>query len=97
MPEYSIGVEVRIHGPLFASESPTAVESDTLTNVNPNSETIYPDALIEAGFDEVRQRAPWPASKGEESGIGGPETVRFQAMRVGYFVSVSVDFLVDPN
>ncbi|KND88841.1 putative glutamine--tRNA ligase [Tolypocladium ophioglossoides CBS 100239] len=40
--------------------------------------------MIEAGFDEVRRRAPWPAA-GEESGTSGPESVRFQAMRVGYF------------
>lgn len=40
--------------------------------------------MIEAGFYKVRDRAPWP---GEKKGEGGPESVRFQAMRVGYFVS----------
>lgn len=56
--------------------------------------------MIESGFEEIRQRAPWPAEAGENkltdaernsssSGIQqaapGPETVRFQGMRVAYF------------
>lgn len=53
--------------------------------------------MIETGFEEIRRRAPWPAEAGEkdDSEVEGnagkegnearPETVRFQAMRVGYF------------
>ena len=46
--------------------------------------------MIETGFEEIRRRAPWPAEageKGNESGgaVAGPETVRFQGMRMGYF------------
>lgn len=52
--------------------------------------------MIEVGFDEIRRRAPWPAGGGEHSPEGetdanegsvklGPESVRFQAMRIAYF------------
>jgi glutaminyl-tRNA synthetase len=82
-------VEARIHNPLFKSEKPEDVEGGFLNDLNPDSEVIYPDAIIEAGFDEVKKRAPWPEAAGEsELGKGGPESVRFQAMRVAYFVSL---------
>ena len=46
--------------------------------------------MIETGFEEIRRRAPWPAEAGEkgsdsEGVAAGPETVRFQGMRMGYF------------
>ena len=89
--EGSRRVEARIHNALFKSEKPEDVEGGFLNDINPNSEEIYPDAIIEAGFDEVRRRAPWPEAAGEsELGKGGPESVRFQAMRVAYFVSLSI-------
>jgi glutaminyl-tRNA synthetase len=79
-------VEVRLYNPLFKSEKPEAVEGGFLKDINPDSEIIYPDAVIEEGIDEVRKRAPWPEAAGEnELGKGGPETVRFQALRVAYF------------
>lgn len=88
VPEGSRKVEVRVHEPLFKSDDPAAAEGGFLNDINPNSETVYNDAMIEAGFDEVRQRAPWPATIGEsEKGKTGPESVRFQAMRVAYMVS----------
>ncbi|KAL5358566.1 tRNA synthetases class I, catalytic domain-containing protein [Aspergillus floccosus] len=83
VPEGSRKVEVRIHDQLFKSDDPSSVEGGFLNDINPTSETIYNDAMIEAGFDEVRQRAPWPAAAGEK-GKSGPESVRFQAMRVAY-------------
>ena len=58
----------------------------------PDSETIYPDALLEPGFEEVRRRAPWPAAEGEKE-KAGPESVRFQGMRIAYFVSSLSIFL----
>lgn len=86
VPEGSRKVEVRIHDPLFKSDEPASAEGGFLADINPNSETIYPDALIESGFDEVRQRAPWPEAAGEHSGGSlRAETVRFQGMRVAYF------------
>ncbi|PLN74590.1 glutaminyl-tRNA synthetase [Aspergillus taichungensis] len=84
VPEGSRKVTARIHHPLFKSENPMAAEGGFLADINPNSETIYPDALVNAGFEEVRRRAPWPQAEGEKGG-SGPEGVRFQAMRVAYF------------
>ncbi|PLB40980.1 glutamine--tRNA ligase [Aspergillus candidus] len=84
VPEGSRKVTARIHHPLFKSENPMAAEGGFLADINPNSETIYPDALVNAGFEEVRRRAPWPQAEGEKAG-SGPEGVRFQAMRVAYF------------
>lgn len=81
-------VEARIHNPLFKSEKPDDAEGGFLNDLNPESEVIYPDALIESGYDEVKRRAPWPEAAGEsELGKGGPESIRFQALRVAYFVS----------
>ncbi|KAK4454253.1 tRNA synthetases class I, catalytic domain-containing protein [Podospora aff. communis PSN243] len=78
--------EVRIYNQLFKSENPAAAEGGYLNDINPESEVIYPGALIESGIDEVRRRAPWPEAAGEDKlGKGGPESVRFQAMRVAYF------------
>ncbi|KAI1845898.1 hypothetical protein JX265_011206 [Neoarthrinium moseri] len=86
VPSGSRAVEVRIHDSLFKSEKPDDAEGGFLNDINPNSETIYPNALIESGFDEVKRRAPWPEAAGEsELGKGGPESVRFQGMRVAYF------------
>lgn len=86
VPEGSRKVEVRVHSQLFKSPDPTAVEGGFLNDINPDSEAVYPEALVESGFEEVRRRAPWPEAKGESKGAG-PESVRFQAMRVAYFVS----------
>jgi len=78
--------EVRIHNSLFLSENPAAAEGGYLNDINPNSEVVYPNALIESGIDEVKRRAPWPEAAGENKiGASGPEGCRFQAMRVAYF------------
>ena len=83
----SRNVEVRIHNALFKSEKPDDAEGGFLNDINPKSEEIWPNAMIESGFEEVRRRAPWPEAAGEsELGKGGPESVRFQAMRVAYMV-----------
>ena len=102
VPEDSRKVEVRMYNQLFKSERPDDVEGGFLTDINPESETVYPNALIEPGFDEVRARAPWPEAKETSEsklGEGGVETVRFQGMRVSSFhimcfpVSLSSSFL----
>ena len=90
VPEGSRKLEVRIHKPLFKSDDPTAVEGGFMADIDRDSETVYPGALVEAGFEEVRRRAPWPEAAGESTGHVGPESVRFQAMRVAYFVSFPV-------
>lgn len=78
--------EVRIYNSLFKSDNPGDAPGGFLNDVNPDSEVIYPDAMVESGFDEVKRRAPWPEAAGEsELGKGGPESVRFQAMRIAYF------------
>lgn len=88
VPEGSIKVEVRIYNPLFKSEDPTSVEGGFMNDINANSEIIYADALVEEGFNEVRQKAPWPLSGGEAAGKSDAESVRFQAIRIAYFVSL---------
>ncbi|KAE9371090.1 glutaminyl-tRNA synthetase-like protein [Stipitochalara longipes BDJ] len=83
--EGSKQVEVRLHNALFKSEKPDNAEGGFLSDINPTSEEIFPHAMIESGFEEVKRRAPWPEAAGEsELGKGGPESVRFQAMRVAY-------------
>ncbi|KAI0397852.1 glutaminyl-tRNA synthetase-like protein [Xylariaceae sp. FL0594] len=92
VPSGSRQVEARIYNPLFKSEEPDTAEGGYLNDINPESEVIYPNALIESGFDEVKSRAPWPEAAGEnELGKGGLESVRFQAIRVAYFAMDSVD------
>ncbi|KAI0131887.1 glutaminyl-tRNA synthetase-like protein [Xylariales sp. AK1849] len=78
--------EVRIHNSLFNSEKPDDAKGGFLSDINPDSEVVYANALIESGFEEVKRRAPWPEAAGEsELGKGGPESIRFQGMRVAYF------------
>ncbi|KAI0015748.1 glutaminyl-tRNA synthetase-like protein [Xylariomycetidae sp. FL0641] len=86
VPAGSREVEVRVHNSLFKSEKPDDVEGGFLNDLNPESEVIYPNAMVEAAFDEVKARAPWPEAAGEsELGKGGLESVRFQGMRIAYF------------
>lgn len=83
-----IKAEVRVFNPLFKSENPDSAEGGFLKDLNPNSEEIYPNAMIETGLEEVRRRAPWPEQEGEKdvkSADAGFETVRLQGLRVAYF------------
>lgn len=85
--EGSRTVEVRLHNRLFKSDKPEEIEEKDggfLSDITPGSEVVWPHALVEPGFDEIRKRAPWPETAGEEKGMGGPESVRFQAMRFAY-------------
>ena len=82
--------EVRCFNSLFKSINPQAHPAGYLSDLNPESEEIYGNAVIETGFTEIKHRAPWPAREGEKensatSGEVKPETVRFQGMRVAYF------------
>ena len=102
VPNDSRKVEVRIHNNLFNSSDPASVEGGFMNDINPNSETIYSEALVSSGLDEVRKTAPWPHLDSELAGRDtGPESVRFQAMRVAYLVSVpttsSKIFSLDPS
>lgn len=83
-----VKAKVRTFNPLFKSEDPDAAEGGFLNDVNPNSEEIHLNAVIEIGFHEIRKRAPWPEQEGETKITGkeaGYETVRFQGLRVAYF------------
>lgn len=85
-----IKAEVRVFDPLFKSANPQAHPSGFLADINPNSKTVYANAMMETGFPEVRRRAPWPADAGEQGeahkdSLAPPESVRFQGMRVAYF------------
>ncbi|KAH8797353.1 putative glutaminyl-tRNA synthetase [Xylogone sp. PMI_703] len=82
-----IKAEVRIYHPLFKSEDPSAHPDGFLADLSSESEQIFPEAMLETGFEEVRRRAPWPREAGEQnvSNEDHPESVRFQGMRVGYF------------
>lgn len=85
-----INTTVRLFNPLFSVDNPDTHPDGYLSVVNPGSEVIYPHAMIEVGLEEIRRRAPWPSLEGEkdlkEAGTEvGPETVRFQGMRVAYF------------
>lgn len=82
----SQNIETRIHSPLFKSPNPAAADGGFLSDINPESETIYPEALVESGFEEMRRQGPWPRAEGENI-EAGPESVRFQAVRIAYFVS----------
>jgi glutaminyl-tRNA synthetase len=82
----SPSAEVRIYTALFNSDQPESAPGGFMNDIRPDSDAIFPNAVIDAGFYEVRRRARWPAAEGEKSGEVGPESVRFQAMRVGYFV-----------
>ena len=62
-----IKAEVRIINPLFKSDNPAAHPEGFLKDVNPDSEEIFPNAMIETGFEEIRRRAPWPAEAGEKA------------------------------
>jgi len=83
-----IKAEVRIFNSLFKSDNPDSAEGGFLKDLNPKSEEIYPNAMIETGLEEIKRRAPWPKEEGEKNITNkdaGFETVRFQGLRVAYF------------
>lgn len=82
--------EVRIYNQLFKSENPSAHPDGYLKDINEESEHVVQNALIEkAGFQEIEAKSPLNVGiEGSEFNIEekkGPETVRFQALRIGYF------------
>ncbi|CAK7210284.1 Glutaminyl-tRNA synthetase [Sporothrix curviconia] len=88
--EGSRTIEVRLYDPLFRTESPGG--DGFLDDVDPNSETIYKSAMVEAdGFEAVKRRALAKVEGGdgqdEETPLLGLECVRFQGMRVAYFTA----------
>lgn len=81
--------EVRVYNQLFKSENPSSHPDGFLADINPDSEEVIKDAMMEPAFLDVKAKSPLNMpftdekfSIKEESGV---ETVRFQALRVGYF------------
>lgn len=89
--------EVRIYNQLFNSENPSSHPDGYLADINKDSEEVIKTAIIEPSILDLKLKSPLNIpftdeqfSIKEESGL---ETVRFQALRVGYFCldSDSVD------
>lgn len=81
--------QIRIYNPLFHSENPSAHPEGFLADINSDSEIIVKNALIEKSFNDIKSMSPMniknPNSKFHIDETGGKETVRFQALRLGYF------------
>lgn len=83
--------ETRIYNPLFSSENPSAHPDGYLKDINPESEVVYKNSVIEPNFDNVVEKSPWVVDSVKRSEFYVPEdkdrkeVCRFQAMRVGYF------------
>lgn len=85
--------EVREFDNLFKSNNPGANPDGFLADLNESSLHTYKNAVIDTGFWEVKEKSPWKlqATTKEEKVLegndikGAPESVRFQALRVGYF------------
>jgi glutaminyl-tRNA synthetase len=80
--------EARIFNPLFKSNKPNELDwknGGYYDNVNPDSLIVYPNALIETGFEFVRKNAPWPKEEGEAKGVVDKSSVRFQGLRTAFF------------
>lgn len=81
--------EVRIYNQLFNSENPSSHPDGFLADINKDSESVIKGAMIEPAILDIKSKSPMnmPFTEEqfnikEESGV---ETVRFQALRVGYF------------
>lgn len=87
-----IKAECRIFNPLFKTQKPNELDwknGGYYDNVNPESEVIYSNAMVECGFKEIRQRAPWPKEEGEAHGTADKSSVRFQGLRTAFFAEDS--------
>ncbi|KAF3403421.1 Glutamine--tRNA ligase [Talaromyces pinophilus] len=84
-----IKATVRNYNPLFTCDNPDTHPDGFLSVMNPHSEEIFPNAMIDIGLHEIIRKAPWPRANSEAAPADdlkvSPETVRFQGMRVAYF------------
>lgn len=77
-----LDVTARQYNSLFSVEEPNGLDWKTggyAESLNPLSEVSFPDALIEAGFNELK------AEHAEQPSGASDDLVRFQAVRTGYF------------
>ncbi|KAJ5996643.1 hypothetical protein N7522_008303 [Penicillium canescens] len=79
-----IRAEVRAFNSLFKSEDPSAHPKGFLADINPDSEEIYKDAMVETGIVDISKSAPWPKAAAEDDVENNKHCVRFQAMRNFY-------------
>jgi len=80
--------EARYYNALFKHPRPNELDwkaGGYYDNINPEGEVIYPNAMIECGFEEVKRRAPWPEEDGEAEGVVDNSAVRFQGLRTAFF------------
>lgn len=83
-----IHATVRFFNPLFKTLKPNELDwkqGGYYDNINPDSEVVYKDALIESGFSEIQARAPWPKEEGEATGTADKSSVRFQGLRTAFY------------
>ena len=85
-----VRAEARIFNPLFRTAKPNELDwknGGYYDDVNLESEVVYPDTMIESGFEYVSKNAPWPKEEGEarKEGAGHPSCVRFQGVRTAFF------------
>ncbi|EPX73219.1 cytoplasmic glutaminyl-tRNA ligase Qrs1 [Schizosaccharomyces octosporus yFS286] len=80
--------ETRLYNNLFKCDNPAALKDHDLADqLNPESEIVLKNSMVETGIYDLIKSAPWPKTD-SSAGVdkaGSPESVRFQAMRVGYF------------
>jgi glutaminyl-tRNA synthetase len=84
--------ECRLFNPLFKTAKPNELDWKTggyYDNVNPDSEVVFPNAMVECGFREIQDRAPWPKTEGETAANADKSSVRFQGLRTAYFAEDS--------
>lgn len=83
--------ETRIHNPLFKSENPSAHPQGYLNDINPDSELVYKNTIVEHNFHSILEKSPWEVDTFKNSEFyvkedpKNKEVCRFQAMRTGYF------------
>lgn len=80
-----INAECRLYNPLFNVDRPDIKGGKYRDDLNPDSEVIYKNAMIENGYRHVRKTAPWPQEDGEATSTVGNYSVRFQGVRTAYF------------
>lgn len=83
-----VKAEARVFNALFKNPRPNELDwkkGGYYDNINPDSEVVYQNALIECGFETIKKGAPWPKEEGEAEGNVGPESVRFQGLRTAFF------------
>lgn len=81
--------EVRIYNQLFKSENPSAHPEGYLKDINPDSEEVLRNAVVEENLNDIVAKSPMnieiPGSAFNIKENKGNNTVRFQALREGYF------------